>query len=76
MNQRIIFKTSLMTAMMTLAASGVMAADYQQNPFTLTYEGAITENKPEQVNIHPVTYDLNGLEISANVYTPAGYDPE
>jgi hypothetical protein len=27
-----------------------------------------------KVNIHPVTYKLNGLDISANVYTPANYD--
>ncbi len=52
-----------------------MAADYKLNPFTLTYEGAITENVQGKVNIHPVTYQLNGLQISANVYTPANYDP-
>ena len=52
-----------------------MAADYKQNPYTLTYEGAITENVEGKVNIHPVTYKLHGLDISANVYTPADYDP-
>ena len=51
-----------------------MSADYKQNPFTLVYEGAITENVKGKVNIHPVTYKLNGLDISANVYTPANYD--
>lgn len=55
--------------------SGVsVAADYKQNPFTLTYGGAITENVKGKVNIHPVTYKLNGIDISANVYTPANYD--
>lgn len=52
-----------------------MAADYKQNPFTLAYDGAITENVKGKVNIHPVNSKLNGLDISANVYTPANYDP-
>ena len=57
------------------ALSGVsMAADYKQNPFTLAYEGAISANVKGQVNIRHVTYKLNGLDISANVYTPANYD--
>jgi hypothetical protein len=52
-----------------------MAADYKQNPFTLTYEGAIAENVKGKVSIRAVTYKLNGIDISANVYTPANYDP-
>jgi len=59
-----------------LFLSGVsMAADYKQNPFTLAYDGAIAENVKGRVNLHAVTYTLNGIRISANVYTPANYDP-
>lgn len=72
-------KYTLLNAMLITAMAGISAtataADYRQNPFTLTYDGAITENVKGKVNIHPVTYKLNGLDIVANVYTPANYDP-
>lgn len=48
---------------------------YKGNQFGLVYDGAIKENVPGQVNIHPITYDLNGIQIAANVYTPANYGP-
>jgi len=58
-----------------LWATGAVADDKAKgNPFGLVYKGAITENKNGKLNIHPTTYKLNGLDISANVYTPANYD--
>lgn len=47
---------------------------YKSNPFTLVYEGAVTENVRGKVNIHPVTYRIKDITIVANVYTPANFD--
>ena len=63
-----------LTAAITLFVTDAGAADYSKNPFTLAYDGAITANETGKVQIHPVTYALTGLEISANVYTPPNYD--
>lgn len=49
---------------------------YKGNPYGLVYDNAIVANEPGKVNIHPIEYDLDGLRICANVYTPADYSAD
>ena len=42
--KRRIINSAFLVAMMGVSTGAAMAADYRQNPFTLVYEGAITEN--------------------------------
>ena len=67
-------KTYFFTTMLTSISITALAQTKPVNPFGLVYSDAITENIPGKVNIHTVTYKLNGIEIAANVYTPASYD--
>ncbi len=60
-------------SMMAVTLSAQQKAN--ENPFGLVYRGAITHNVKGSVNIHPVTYASEGIEISGNVYTPAGFNP-
>lgn len=46
------------------------------NAFGLVYEDAIGENIPGRVNLQRVSYRIDGIDVVANVYTPAGYDPQ
>lgn len=70
------FSVMLILALLLIPSGAAMAEDYKLNPFTLTYAGAITENVDGEVQIHPVTYKLGDIEISANIYIPANYKPD
>lgn len=59
---------------MNTATAQTIENTNKKNPFGLVYGGAITENVKGQVNIHPVTYQINDITIAANVYTPPNYD--
>ena len=73
-------KKWILMAMMVMslgAASCSLAAEpvTTNNPYGLVYANAITTNEKGKVNIHPVTYYLDGRTIAANVYTPKNYNP-
>ncbi|RYZ93371.1 MAG: alpha/beta hydrolase [Proteobacteria bacterium] len=82
MTKNLFAQATLMATMLLGAAASAQAPvpdartvlNYKTRPFTLVYEGAIAKNEKGKVHIHPVTYKLNGIKISANVYTPANYD--
>ena len=70
-----IIQILFLTVMLMISSPMASAQTTIKNPFGLVYGDAITENVPGKVNILPVHYKLNGLDIAANVYTPANYDP-
>lgn len=71
-------KLSFVIALITVTNMTNAQSQYYQkarkNPFTLVYDGAITENIKGKVNIHPVTYKIKDISIVANVYTPPNFD--
>ncbi|MGX2975542.1 alpha/beta hydrolase [Ursidibacter arcticus] len=71
--RKTLFTTTILSTL--CLGANAMAADYRNNPFTLTYDTAITQNLKGKVNLQTVNYPLNGINISANVYTPANFNP-
>ncbi|MDN4500994.1 alpha/beta hydrolase [Alteromonadaceae bacterium BrNp21-10] len=71
-------KSTIKTAAFLISANlmpvEALAADYRQNPFTLTYAGAITDNVKHKVSLRSLTYKLNNIDIAANVYMPPNYE--
>jgi hypothetical protein len=65
----------LLIIMISALSFASTAQTMLENPFRLVYNDALIENLPGRVNIYPVTYKLNGIDIAANIYTPANYDP-
>jgi len=47
----------------SIAEAQTIQKTQQQNPFTLVYEGAVTENVKGKVNIHPVNYKIGEITI-------------
>ena len=68
-----LIRLQLLIAMVSITSTVTLGQNKIVNPFGLVYHDAITENVPGKVNIHPGTYSLNGIQIAANVYTPASY---
>jgi uncharacterized protein len=66
---------AIATSDMTTATAQITQNTISKNPFGLVYGGAITENVKGKVNINPVIYKIKDINIAANVYTPANYDP-
>lgn len=63
-----------MTANVNAQTVGDEGPTLHPNRLGLVYEGAIEANEPGRVNLERVKYTVDGIDVVANVYTPAGYD--
>lgn len=78
-------KKKMVTTMLAgaAAAAPVAAQTYgdegptlHPNRLGLVYENAIDHNEEGKVDVHRVSYKVEGIDVVANVYTPAGYTPQ
>ncbi|WP_455634252.1 alpha/beta hydrolase [Parabacteroides sp.] len=67
-------KSKIIVALLIMKMAMSVSAQ-NQNQYGLVYRGAINENVAGKVNIHPMSYKVGSIDVSANVYTPASYDP-
>ncbi len=67
-------KKIILAMVFSLSSVGALANVNADNPFGLVYDNAIVANQKGKVNIHPVKYVAHGIDVVANVYTPANFD--
>ena len=76
MKKLIITLLTILPIMSTFAQTyGNEGPTLTPNAFGLVYENAINENIAGKVNLHRVNYRVDGIDVVAHVYTPAGYSP-
>lgn len=73
-NNKFINKTLTTVIASVMTATTTIMAQEKENPWGLVYDNAIVENVAGAVQLRPVTYDVDGITVAANVYLPAGYD--
>lgn len=66
--------TKQLIAGLLMATTIVLAAGETANKFGLVYQGAVSENVKGKVNIRPVSYEVNGIKVAANLYLPPNFD--
>lgn len=66
-------KKIILTSLAMLSMMTGMAQE-NLNPWGLVYDNAIEKNEVGKVQLRTVTYDVEGITVSANVYLPAKYD--
>lgn len=65
----------ILSTAIALLTMGASMAQENLNPWGLVYDDAITENVAGKVQLRSITYTVDGITVSANVYLPANYDP-